>query len=169
MGISPITNLAPLPISRAIEKELEPLPMERVESSSRTGTKPILPAMGVRLAAPKTMEPAKMGPRKRWLRKTQPGKASPTRPSRKKNSRIWPAKTAHNRFWTPPTSIQHRESAFWRRLCLILPMAVLRISARIDLCRLTPESFPKNPRSSPNNFAFCDIVARRSCVFSNVI
>jgi hypothetical protein len=35
MGITPISNLAPLPVTRAIEDELEPLPMERVENTAR--------------------------------------------------------------------------------------------------------------------------------------
>ena len=37
MGITPITNLIPLQVVRALKSDLEPLPMERVENSSRTG------------------------------------------------------------------------------------------------------------------------------------
>src|SRR5580658_565406 len=36
MGITPITNLPPLPVTRAIENELEPQPMQKVESTART-------------------------------------------------------------------------------------------------------------------------------------
>jgi hypothetical protein len=44
MGMTPITNLAPLPLSRATEKELEPLPMERVENTARTGDETYSPS-----------------------------------------------------------------------------------------------------------------------------
>jgi hypothetical protein len=37
MGISPISNLFPLPESHAIQADLEPVPMQRVENSPRTG------------------------------------------------------------------------------------------------------------------------------------
>jgi hypothetical protein len=37
MGITPIVNLNPLPVAPIIERDLEPLPMERVENSARTG------------------------------------------------------------------------------------------------------------------------------------
>jgi len=37
MGITPITNLFPLPVARTAPPDLEPLPMERVASSPRTG------------------------------------------------------------------------------------------------------------------------------------
>jgi hypothetical protein len=37
MGISPISNLPPLVVIRSSESVMEPLPMQRVESSSRTG------------------------------------------------------------------------------------------------------------------------------------
>jgi hypothetical protein len=36
MGITPITNLMPLPLTRSIEPDLELLPMERVENTART-------------------------------------------------------------------------------------------------------------------------------------
>jgi len=35
-GITPITNLMPLPLTRSIEPDLELLPMERVENTART-------------------------------------------------------------------------------------------------------------------------------------
>jgi hypothetical protein len=44
MGITPITNLAPLPLSRVADKELEPLPMQRVENSARTGDETYSPS-----------------------------------------------------------------------------------------------------------------------------
>jgi hypothetical protein len=44
MGITPIVNLAPLPLTRSIEKELEPLPMERVENTARTGDETYSPS-----------------------------------------------------------------------------------------------------------------------------
>ena len=37
MGIGPIVNLMPLPLARSIQAALDPLPMERVASSARTG------------------------------------------------------------------------------------------------------------------------------------
>jgi hypothetical protein len=42
--MTPITNLAPLPLTRAIEKELEPLPMERVDNTARTGDETYSPS-----------------------------------------------------------------------------------------------------------------------------
>jgi hypothetical protein len=44
MGITPIVNLAPFPLTRAIEKELEPLPMERVENTARSGDETYSPS-----------------------------------------------------------------------------------------------------------------------------
>jgi hypothetical protein len=46
MGISPITNLTPLPVARAIQSDLDPLPMERVENSPRTGDDAYSPSNG---------------------------------------------------------------------------------------------------------------------------
>ena len=46
MGITPITSLNPLPLARSIETELEPLPMERVERSTRTGDEKYTPSSG---------------------------------------------------------------------------------------------------------------------------
>ena len=46
MGITPITNLIPLPSTLSIERELEPLPMERVENSARTGDETYSPSNG---------------------------------------------------------------------------------------------------------------------------
>ncbi|HEY1159842.1 MAG TPA: hypothetical protein VGE83_04385 [Terracidiphilus sp.] len=46
MGITPITNLTPLPLSRSIEPDLEPLPMARVENSARTGDETYSPGNG---------------------------------------------------------------------------------------------------------------------------
>jgi hypothetical protein len=46
MGITPITSLTPLPLARAIETELEPLPMEWVERSTRTGDEKYTPSNG---------------------------------------------------------------------------------------------------------------------------
>ena len=37
MGIGPIVNLMPLPLARSIQAALDPLPMERVAPSARTG------------------------------------------------------------------------------------------------------------------------------------
>jgi hypothetical protein len=44
MGISPITNLMPLAIARTIESDLEPVTMERVEDSARTGDETYSPS-----------------------------------------------------------------------------------------------------------------------------
>jgi hypothetical protein len=44
MGITPIVNLTPLPLTRAVEKVLDPLPMERVEDTSRTGDETYSPS-----------------------------------------------------------------------------------------------------------------------------
>ena len=46
MGITSITNLAPLPVARAIQAALDPLPMQRVENSSRTGDETYSPSSG---------------------------------------------------------------------------------------------------------------------------
>jgi hypothetical protein len=46
MGITPITNLTPLPVARAIQADLDPLPMERVENSPRTGDDAYSPSNG---------------------------------------------------------------------------------------------------------------------------
>ena len=44
MGITPITNLMPLSITRSIEPDLEPLPMARVDNSARTGDETYSPS-----------------------------------------------------------------------------------------------------------------------------
>jgi hypothetical protein len=44
MGISPIVNLTPLPLTREVEKVLDPLPMEKVEDTSRTGDETYSPS-----------------------------------------------------------------------------------------------------------------------------
>jgi hypothetical protein len=44
MGITPIVNLTPLPLTRAVEKVLDPLPMEKVEDTSRTGDETYSPS-----------------------------------------------------------------------------------------------------------------------------
>ena len=46
MGITPITNLFPLPVTRSIPSDLDPLPMERVQSSPRTGDETYSPGGG---------------------------------------------------------------------------------------------------------------------------
>jgi hypothetical protein len=46
MGISPISNLVPLPEARGIQADLEPLPMQRVENSPRTGDETYSPSNG---------------------------------------------------------------------------------------------------------------------------
>jgi hypothetical protein len=46
MGITPITNLTPLTVARAIQADLEPLPMQRVENSPRTGDETYSPSNG---------------------------------------------------------------------------------------------------------------------------
>jgi len=46
MGITPITNLTPLPVARAILSALDPQPMERVENSPRTGDETYSPSGG---------------------------------------------------------------------------------------------------------------------------
>jgi hypothetical protein len=46
MGMTPISNLTPLPITRSIEADLEPLPMARVENSARTGDETYSPSNG---------------------------------------------------------------------------------------------------------------------------
>jgi len=44
MGITAITNLIPLQVARALKSDLEPMPMERVENSSRTGDETYSPS-----------------------------------------------------------------------------------------------------------------------------
>jgi hypothetical protein len=44
MGITPITGLTPLPLARSIQADLDPLPMERVENSPRTGDETYSPS-----------------------------------------------------------------------------------------------------------------------------
>jgi hypothetical protein len=46
MGITPITNLTPLPLARSLQADLDPLPMERVENSARTGDETYSPSGG---------------------------------------------------------------------------------------------------------------------------
>lgn len=46
MGITSIANLTPLPSPRAIEPDIEPLPMARVENSTRTGDGTYSPSNG---------------------------------------------------------------------------------------------------------------------------
>ena len=46
MGIGPIVNLMPLPLARSIQAALDPLPMERVASSARTGDEKYSPNGG---------------------------------------------------------------------------------------------------------------------------
>ena len=46
MGITPIANLMPLPVARLVQGEMEPLPMERVQGSSRTGDERYSPSGG---------------------------------------------------------------------------------------------------------------------------
>jgi hypothetical protein len=46
MGIGPITNLMTLPVARSIQGDLDPLPMERVESSAKTGDETYSPSGG---------------------------------------------------------------------------------------------------------------------------
>jgi hypothetical protein len=46
MGISPIVNLTPLHITRLVQGEMDPLPMERVAGSSRTGDGTYSPSSG---------------------------------------------------------------------------------------------------------------------------
>lgn len=46
MGITPITNLTPLPLTRSLQADLDPLPMERVENSARTGDETYSPSGG---------------------------------------------------------------------------------------------------------------------------
>jgi hypothetical protein len=44
MGITPITSLIPIMVSRAVPADLEPMPMERVENSSRAGDETYSPS-----------------------------------------------------------------------------------------------------------------------------
>jgi hypothetical protein len=46
MGITPISNLTELPLPRAVASELEPLPMARVENTSRTNDETYSPSNG---------------------------------------------------------------------------------------------------------------------------
>ena len=46
MGIAPITGLIPLSQARTVQGSLEPLPMERVENSARTGDETYTPSDG---------------------------------------------------------------------------------------------------------------------------
>jgi hypothetical protein len=46
MGIGPIANLMPLPPARSIQAALDPLPMERVAPSARTGDETYSPNGG---------------------------------------------------------------------------------------------------------------------------
>jgi hypothetical protein len=46
MGISPIITLTPLPLVSSIEREFEPLPMQRVENSARAGDETYSPSNG---------------------------------------------------------------------------------------------------------------------------
>jgi|HubBroStandDraft_1064217.scaffolds.fasta_scaffold31159_4 hypothetical protein len=46
MGIAPITNLTPLHLARAIQADLDPLPMQRVENSPRTADETYSPSNG---------------------------------------------------------------------------------------------------------------------------
>jgi len=46
MGITPITGLLPLHVARAVQADLDPLPMARVESSARTGDETYSPSDG---------------------------------------------------------------------------------------------------------------------------
>lgn len=46
MGISPITGLTPLPITRPVEADLGLPPMERIENSVRTGDETYSPSEG---------------------------------------------------------------------------------------------------------------------------
>jgi hypothetical protein len=46
MGITPITNLIPLPVARSIQAELDPLPLEPVENSARTREETYSPSNG---------------------------------------------------------------------------------------------------------------------------
>lgn len=46
MGIGPIVNLMPLPLARSIQAALDPLPMERVAPSARTGDEKYSPNGG---------------------------------------------------------------------------------------------------------------------------
>jgi hypothetical protein len=46
MGITSITSLTPLSVARAIQADLDPLPMQRVENSPKTGDKTYSPSNG---------------------------------------------------------------------------------------------------------------------------
>ena len=46
MGIAPIINLIPLSQTRTVQGNFEPVPMERVENSARTGDETYSPSNG---------------------------------------------------------------------------------------------------------------------------
>jgi hypothetical protein len=46
MGIAPITNLIPLSQTRTVQGPFEPVPMQRVENSARTGDETYSPSNG---------------------------------------------------------------------------------------------------------------------------
>ncbi|MGA2046661.1 MAG: hypothetical protein ABSG96_03170 [Terracidiphilus sp.] len=46
MGIAPITNLIPLSQTRTVQGTFEPVPMERVENSARSGDETYTPNNG---------------------------------------------------------------------------------------------------------------------------
>ncbi|HEY1902060.1 MAG TPA: hypothetical protein VGG56_06500 [Terracidiphilus sp.] len=46
MGIGPIASLTPLPIARSIQGDFDPLPIDRVENSGRTGDETYSPSGG---------------------------------------------------------------------------------------------------------------------------
>ena len=46
MGITPITGLTPLSVARAVQADLDPLPMQRVENSPRTADETYSPGNG---------------------------------------------------------------------------------------------------------------------------
>ncbi len=46
MGITPISNLNPLPPSRSVEGKLEPLPMERIDHAARSDDEDYSPSGG---------------------------------------------------------------------------------------------------------------------------
>jgi len=52
MGMTPISNLTPLSITRSIEADLEPLPMARVENSARSGDETYSPSNGSSAPSP---------------------------------------------------------------------------------------------------------------------
>jgi len=46
MGITPISSLLPLPVAHAMQADMDPLPMARVENSPRAGDETYSPAGG---------------------------------------------------------------------------------------------------------------------------